>query len=72
MSGAEVLEHLRAAHDTAELPVVVVSADATPDQIRLLHAGGAMAYLTKPIDVHELVRVVELVRSRASTAGVAP
>lgn len=71
MPGAQVLEQLRAAHDTADVPVVVVSADATPDQIRLLHAGGAMAYLTKPIDVQELVRVVELVRSRASTAGVA-
>jgi PAS domain S-box-containing protein len=71
MPGADLLQQLRAAHDTAEVPVVVVSADATPDQIRLLHASGAMAYLTKPIDVHELVRVVELVRSRSSTAGLA-
>ena len=72
MAGAEVLEHLRAAQDTAEVPVIVVSADATPDQVRLLHARGAMAYLTKPIDVHELVRVVELVRSRAAAAAGAP
>jgi CheY-like chemotaxis protein len=72
MSGAEVLERLRADRATAEVPVVVVSADATPDQMQLLQAGGALAYLTKPIDVHELVRVVELVRSRAGRAEESP
>jgi CheY-like chemotaxis protein/anti-sigma regulatory factor (Ser/Thr protein kinase) len=72
MAGAEVLERLRADPQTAEVPVIVVSADATPEQMRLLQTGGAMAYLTKPIDVHELVRVVELVRSRAGRAGEHP
>ena len=64
LAGAEVLDRLREDPDLAEVPVVVVSADATPDQIRALQARGAVAYLTKPIDVHELVRVVDLVRGR--------
>jgi DNA-binding NarL/FixJ family response regulator len=43
-----------------------VSADATPNQIRTLQAGGVLAYLTKPVDVHELLRVVELVSARST------
>ena len=61
MAGAEVLERLRADAGTADIPVVVVSADATPHHVRQLKAGGVVAYLTKPIDVRELLRVVETV-----------
>ncbi len=64
MTGAEVLERLREDPDLADVPVAVVTADATPNQIRALQSAGAIAYLTKPIDVQELVRVVELVRAR--------
>jgi PAS domain S-box-containing protein len=66
MTGAQVLDALRADPDTADVPVVVVSADATPTQVRTLQAGGVLAYLTKPIDVHELLRVVELVSTRSA------
>jgi PAS domain S-box-containing protein len=69
MTGAQVLEQLRAEPETAQVPVVVVSADATPNQVRTLQAGGVLAYLTKPIDVHELLRVVELVSTRSSSDG---
>lgn len=63
MPGVDVLERLREDPELAEVPVVVVSADATPNQARQLQAGGVLAYLTKPIDVGELLRVVELVGS---------
>ncbi|MHB8681657.1 MAG: hybrid sensor histidine kinase/response regulator [Acidimicrobiales bacterium] len=67
MPGTEVLEALHADPATADVPVVVVSADATPEQVRRLRESGVLAYLTKPIDVHELIRVIELVgRSEAS------
>ena len=59
LSGIEVLDALRADPGTARIPVVVVSADATPDQIRRLKGSGVVAYLTKPIDVGELVQTVE-------------
>jgi CheY-like chemotaxis protein len=49
---------LRTDPATSATPVVVVSADATPSQVRRLLAAGAMAYLTKPIDIAELQRVV--------------
>ncbi len=63
MSGVDVLDELRRDPVTRDIPVVVVSADATSTQIKRLHGKGATAYLTKPVDVRELIRVVELVSS---------
>jgi CheY-like chemotaxis protein len=59
MSGTELLDRLQADPRTAEIPVVVVTADATPSQIQRLRDIGVAAYLTKPIDIRELLRVVE-------------
>jgi len=39
--------------------VVIVSADATPHQIKLLRDSGAVDYLTKPFDVVRFLEVVE-------------
>jgi DNA-binding response OmpR family regulator len=41
---------------------VIVSADATKGQIRRLLTAGATAYLTKPIDVRELLGIIDVVR----------
>jgi CheY-like chemotaxis protein len=57
--GEEVLRRLRADPRTAAIPVVVVSADATPASLARLRACGADAYLTKPLDVDEFLRTVE-------------
>jgi CheY-like chemotaxis protein len=57
--GEEVLRRLRADTRTATIPVIVVSADATPASLQRLLIGGANAYLTKPLDVDEFLRVVE-------------
>jgi PAS domain S-box-containing protein len=59
ISGETVLQRLRDDPVTASTPVVVISADATPGQIQRLLAAGATAYLTKPIDVPELHRVLD-------------
>jgi PAS domain S-box-containing protein len=61
MSGIDVLGFLRADPATTEIPVVVVSADATPERIERLNAARVAAYLTKPIDVRQLLRVIESV-----------
>jgi PAS domain S-box-containing protein len=61
MSGTVLLDALQADPRTAQIPVVVVSADATPAQIQRLRDRGVAAYLTKPIDIQELIRVVEAV-----------
>lgn len=40
-------------------PVIVVSANAQPDQISLAHVAGARHYLTKPLDVRELLALID-------------
>jgi PAS domain S-box-containing protein len=57
--GTEVLSRLRAEPATQHIPVVVVSADATPGQIDRLLANGARSYLTKPIDVSKFLAIVD-------------
>jgi PAS domain S-box-containing protein len=57
--GAEVLRRLRADAATRDIPVVIISADASPSQIRRLVAAGAGDYLTKPIDVRRLLEVLD-------------
>jgi PAS domain S-box-containing protein len=58
MHGSDVLQQLRAEVETKDIPIVVMSADATHGQIERTLAAGANAYLTKPIDVKEFLKVV--------------
>ncbi|MEO5953880.1 MAG: ATP-binding protein, partial [Chloroflexia bacterium] len=57
--GDEVLRELKSDPDTAHIPVIVVSADASQKQIERLLDGGARAYITKPIDVRKFIELVE-------------
>lgn len=59
MNGEQVLQRLRLDPVTASIPVVMVSADATPGQIQRLLTAGASNYLTKPINVRELLTVLD-------------
>jgi CheY-like chemotaxis protein len=59
MTGEEVLNNLRGESDTASLPVVVLSADATKPQKERLATAGANAYLTKPISVVRLLQTLD-------------
>ncbi|MGH2941821.1 MAG: ATP-binding protein [Solirubrobacteraceae bacterium] len=58
LRGDEVLVRLKAEPSMRDTPVVVLSADASPGQMRRLLDAGAAAYLTKPIDLQELIEVV--------------
>jgi PAS domain S-box-containing protein len=64
MPGEDVLEALSSGPDTAEIPVVVVSAAASKGRVRRLRQRGASEYLTKPIDIAELVSVVNATLAR--------
>ena len=57
--GDEVLTALRADPLTREIPVVMLSADATPYSRERLLANGALAYMTKPFNVLELLRLLD-------------
>ena len=57
--GADVLKWLKAEPATQHIPVVIISADAMTPHIHELLEQGAAAYLTKPIDVKEFLKVIE-------------
>ena len=59
VNGDKVIEELRAEPGTAGIPVVILSADATPGQIERLKKAGAREYLTKPLDVRRFLRLLD-------------
>jgi len=59
ISGYEILIKLKAHQDAKSIPVIVVSADATKEQMTNVNAAGAYAYLTKPFDIKALIKVIE-------------
>jgi len=65
MPGQEVLAQLRADPGTREIPVVILSADATPSQVSRVLQQGAHAYLTKPLVVAQFLTVLDELLARA-------
>jgi CheY-like chemotaxis protein len=59
LSGQEVLSQLKANPNTRNVPVLILSADATPSQMEKLKAEGALDYLTKPLDVSAFLQLLE-------------
>jgi CheY-like chemotaxis protein len=59
INGFDVLERLRADSATANIPIVVLSADATPGQVRRFRDAGANEYLTKPLDLKLLLTLID-------------
>ena len=57
--GSDVLKLILAEEETRKIPVVIISADAMPQQLEKLLKAGAKYYLTKPLDVPELLRVID-------------
>jgi PAS domain S-box-containing protein len=55
LSGYEVLELLRGDVRTASIPVVMLSADASHEQIQRFRDAGARDYLTKPLDLQHFL-----------------
>lgn len=69
MHGSEVLRRLQSDPTTAQVPVVVLSADATPSQIERLLTAGARNYLTKPFDIDPFLAVVDEMVSEQTPAS---
>ncbi|MCA9835264.1 MAG: PAS domain S-box protein [Trueperaceae bacterium] len=64
LSGDRVLEELKADPKTAAIPVVILSADATPQRVKSLLEHGASAYLTKPLEVRQLLQTLQDLSAR--------
>jgi PAS domain S-box-containing protein len=67
LSGQALLLQLKDDDATAHIPVVVVSADATTQQIEAALTAGAKRYLTKPVSVAELLAAVDEELERTTT-----
>jgi CheY-like chemotaxis protein len=53
--GSKVLQELQARPETAQTPVIVISADATPSQIERMLKAGARNYLAKPFEIRRFL-----------------
>ncbi len=58
-SGEDLMAALQDDPGTRGTPVIVLSADATPQRRARLAEAGALAYLTKPVDLSELFAALE-------------
>jgi PAS domain S-box-containing protein len=59
MSGIELLEALQQSADTRRVPAIALSANAMPKDIENGLAAGFACYLTKPIDVAQLLSTLD-------------
>lgn len=73
INGIEVLKRLRADPDTAQIPVVAISANAMPQDIEKGMQAGFFHYLTKPIKVNEFMNTLDMaLKLSESTSTFAP
>jgi CheY-like chemotaxis protein len=55
MDGVELIQRLREDPETADLPVVAITADATSLSEKRARAAGAVDFIAKPIDLPSLL-----------------
>jgi signal transduction histidine kinase/CheY-like chemotaxis protein len=67
MHGTEVFARLQQSALTRDIPVVIISADATPKQVERLLMTGAKDYLTKPLDIGQFLYTMD--KFLQTTAG---
>lgn len=58
MDGYEALKHLKANEETQHIPVVALSANAMKSDLKKGQTAGFLDYLTKPIDIKQVVSVI--------------
>jgi CheY-like chemotaxis protein len=71
INGEEVIHRLRDDPRTAEIPVVMYSADATERQVDRVLEAGAEAYLTKPARVSEFLGMLDRTLERGNARAAA-
>jgi DNA-binding response OmpR family regulator len=69
MSGIELLQRIKAQPHLAQLPVIMQTGAASPEQVREGLAAGAYYYLTKPFEPEQLVAILRAALSDALERG---
>ena len=59
IQGIAVIELLQSNEKTKTIPIVIISADAMPEQIEKILKTGVCEYLTKPLNVANFLRVID-------------
>jgi two-component system sensor histidine kinase RpfC len=74
LSGIDLLRQLRVmeAGGSARTPVIVLSADATPDSVQACRQAGAKAFIPKPFQAGKLLDAVAEIATGGSVAEVDP
>jgi PAS domain S-box-containing protein len=67
ISGLELLRHLKQDDAVADIPVIVVSADATPGHMQQALTLGAQHYVTKPLDVARFLDLIDHILEQVET-----
>jgi PAS domain S-box-containing protein len=67
MNGVDVLLQLRGDPTTRDVPVFIVSADATAGQVERMTDAGATGYLTKPLQVPQILALLDNALESVST-----
>ena len=66
LGGEEVARRLHNEGRTRRIPIIVVSADATPGQITRLRGLGVHEYIIKPFKIQDLLRSIDTLLDPAS------
>lgn len=66
MSGLEVCRQLKAHSDTADSPVLLISAESSTEDVAAAYAAGCDDYLPKPFSPRELVHRVDQLLARTA------
>ena len=69
MTGLDVADTLAQHAHTMGLPKVALSADVMPDQLRAAKERGFLDYLTKPLDVARLLKLLDSFSPQEAEAG---
>jgi CheY-like chemotaxis protein len=64
-----VIAELRAHPATADVPVIVVTADVTQEHGKRLRAAGAAACMTKPLDLGRFEAAIDRALARSRRGG---
>jgi two-component system sensor histidine kinase RpfC len=72
LGGVDVVKILRFSHPaSAQIPVVILTADATPEAARICREAGIDVFLTKPVESSRLLRVIQSLTRREEPAAEA-
>jgi two-component system, chemotaxis family, response regulator Rcp1 len=59
LNGQEVLEQVKQHPDLKQIPIVILSTSPDPQDIRQSYFLNANSYVTKPVEVHQFIQVVQ-------------